>query len=152
MYTNWEAGEPNGGTGEYYGMIYANTGHAWHGQWNDVGWQNYSLPFVLEIPATPVSPGRGESSAQPVIALVHNYPNPFNPSTTFTWSLPHAANISLILYDLLGRDVAIVFSGRCEAGDHLTVFDGSNLASGTYFARLQTGNRMVATRKVVLMK
>jgi hypothetical protein len=86
------------------------------------------------------------------IRLSQNYPNPFNPTTTLAWSLPHATNISLVLYDLLGREVALVFNGRCEAGSHSVVFDGSRLASGAYFVQLQAGGQTVATRRVVLMK
>ncbi|MBU1984580.1 S8 family serine peptidase, partial [bacterium] len=66
--------------------------------------------------------------------LYPNYPNPFNPRTTFRWSAPRAARVRLALYDVLGRETAVVFDGISEAGIHERAFDAKGLATGIYFA------------------
>jgi len=81
-----------------------------------------------------------------------NYPNPFNPTTTFSWSVPRASAIRLALYDVLGREAAVVFDGTCQAGEHTQNFDASRLATGVYFARLETRGHAIMTRKVLLLK
>jgi len=73
--------------------------------------------------------------------LDQNYPNPFNPSTTINYQLPYSSRVSLIVYDLLGRQVKTLVDEMREAGYHQAVFDASGLASGVYIYRLQaTGN------------
>ena len=85
-------------------------------------------------------------------SLEPNYPNPFNPTTTFVWNAPRAAYTKLALYDVLGRESAVVFDGMSEAGRHELTFDASELPSGVYFARLETANRTLAVRKTLLLK
>jgi hypothetical protein len=60
--------------------------------------------------------------------------------------------VRLALYDLLGREAAVVFDGLCPAGEHRRSFDGARLATGVYFARLETAGQTAAVRKVVLLK
>jgi photosystem II stability/assembly factor-like uncharacterized protein len=69
--------------------------------------------------------------------LEQNYPNPFNPSTTITFELPMASVVRLSVYDILGREVSVLVDERRDAGVHEVKFDGSRLASGVYFYRLQ---------------
>jgi len=83
--------------------------------------------------------------------LQQNFPNPFNPTTTFIFSLPAAESLSLKIYDVLGRLVETVFQGKMMAGEHRLEYNGSNLASGVYFYRLDTEN-YAASRKMLLMK
>ncbi len=68
-------------------------------------------------------------------ALHLNYPNPFNPSTTINYDLPEASNVSLVVYDVLGRKVIDLVSGSKEAGYHSAIWNASSIASGVYFAR-----------------
>jgi aminopeptidase N len=84
-------------------------------------------------------------------SLSQNYPNPFNPTTVIRYGLPHAARVSVAVFNVLGQQVATVEEGMREAGYHDVKFDGSNLASGVYLYRLQAGE-FVQTRKFVLMK
>ena len=79
------------------------------------------------------------------------YPNPFNSSTTIAYDLPKVGRVSLRVFDLLGREVALLKDGFVEAGTHRVMFDGSNLASGIYFARLDAG-AFSQTRKLMLLK
>ncbi len=84
-------------------------------------------------------------------SLSQNYPNPFNPSTTINFALPKSGNVSLIVYDILGREVAHLVNGDMQAGYHTVEFNASNLASGVYFYRLKAGN-FVNVKKLMLLK
>lgn len=80
-----------------------------------------------------------------------NYPNPFNPSTQISFTIKERANISLKVYDVLGKEVASLADGYYEAGKHTATFDGSNLASGIYYYRLITTTTTI-TKKMMLVK
>ncbi len=84
-------------------------------------------------------------------ALAQNYPNPFNPMTTIQYSLANTGNVSLKVYDILGREVANLVNGRQAAGEYTVQFNAANLASGIYFYRLQAGD-FVQTKKMMLVK
>lgn len=68
--------------------------------------------------------------------LFQNYPNPFNPSTSFNFDLPEPSRVSLVIYDVLGRQVAELVNGVYESGYHSVQWNGNNIASGVYFARI----------------
>ncbi|MCB2197870.1 right-handed parallel beta-helix repeat-containing protein [bacterium] len=80
------------------------------------------------------------------------FPNPFNPSTTVRYGLAQPANMSLTLYDILGRRVQTLERGRRAPGTHAVVLDGSQLASGTYLLQLKTDGGFDAVSKVYLVK
>ena len=84
-------------------------------------------------------------------ALSQNYPNPFNPSTTIKYELPQSSVVRLSVYDMLGREVSVLVNERRDAGVHEVKCDGSNLASGVYFYRLQAGD-FVQSRKLTILK
>jgi N-acetyl-anhydromuramyl-L-alanine amidase AmpD len=85
------------------------------------------------------------------IVLGQNFPNPFNPATTITFTLNKDAMVTLKVYDLLGREISTIIRGKTAKGDHAVVFDASELPSGIYFYTL-TGDHFSTTRKMVLMK
>ncbi|MDX1671164.1 MAG: S8 family serine peptidase, partial [Balneolaceae bacterium] len=83
--------------------------------------------------------------------LFQNYPNPFNPVTRLRVDLAEPSDVSIKVYDILGRQVATLVDGRLDARTHIFTFDGSNLGSGLYFARMNTGTEM-QTIKLLLVK
>jgi len=83
--------------------------------------------------------------------LAQNYPNPFNPSTTISYTLTKNDHARLVVYDLVGREVAVLVNGTQAAGSYNVSFNASNLSSGVYFYQLQTGGN-VFTKKMMLMK
>ena len=72
--------------------------------------------------------------------LHSNFPNPFNPTTEIHFDLPEGGNVSLVVYDVLGREVANLVSGYREAGYHRLTWSASGQASGVYFARFSVTN------------
>ena len=84
-------------------------------------------------------------------ALRQNYPNPFNPSTIISYSLPKESRVTLTVYDLLGRTVAILADGMQTPGEKSVRFDASRLSSGVYFYRLRAG-AYESVKKMLLAK
>ncbi|WP_457652732.1 T9SS type A sorting domain-containing protein [Rhodocaloribacter sp.] len=84
-------------------------------------------------------------------ALLQNYPNPFNPSTEIRFALPEAGQVSLVVYDVTGREVTRLAEGFLEAGFHSVVWEAPPLSSGLYLYRLTAGN-FTATRRMMLLK
>jgi hypothetical protein len=104
----------------------------------------YGLTF------TGISVHQAESLSERFV-LEQNYPNPFNPSTTIKFELPRASHVNLTVYDVLGRELSRLVNERMDAGYHDVKFDGSALASGVYFYRLQAGS-YVQTKKLMLLR
>jgi hypothetical protein len=103
----------------------------------------YGEPFPYEVGAT--------RSVVSEFALIGASPNPFNASTTISYTLQAASQVSLNAYDVSGRLVSTLVDGWREAGSHQVTFDGSGLASGIYLYSLKAG-RYSFTGKMVLMK
>jgi hypothetical protein len=83
--------------------------------------------------------------------LAQNYPNPFNPVTQIQYSLEQSSNVTLRVFDILGREVATLINENQNAGRHVVNFDASNFASGIYLYRLEAGS-FVQVKKMILMK
>ena len=84
-------------------------------------------------------------------ALSQNYPNPFNPETVIEYSLPQSEDVSLVVYNLRGEEVADLINDNIPAGNHQVKWDASNVPSGIYFYRIQAGD-FIQTRKMLLLK
>ena len=84
-------------------------------------------------------------------ALRQNFPNPFNPSTEIQFDLPEDAMVLLVVYDVLGREVARLVQEELRAGTHRAHFDAGNLPSGVYFYRIQAGD-FHRTHRMTLLK
>ncbi len=86
------------------------------------------------------------------LELKQNYPNPFNPETVISFSLDRPQNVSLKIYDMLGKEVKTLIDGMIIPGIHNVKFDASNISAGVYFYTLKTGNDFSQTKKMILVK
>jgi len=108
------------------------------GFWGAIG--SKPLTAVGDLPDAPLAFG-----------LEQNYPNPFNPRTVVSCQWPVASRVSLVVYDLLGREVARLLDEWKEAGTYSIEFHGAKLSSGVYVYRLTAGE-YVQCRKMILAK
>ena len=83
--------------------------------------------------------------------LSQNYPNPFNPVTTIKYALPKNEFVTIKIYDIVGREIMRLLNEYKQAGYYSVNFNGSNLASGVYFYRIQAGD-FTAMKRMVLVK
>jgi hypothetical protein len=141
----------------------ADTGRTWTQQWpkggRDIvftdplhGWVLGDDTLLLYTSTGGVTAVREDG--HPVVQefmLKQNYPNPFNPSTTIQYALPHRSQVTLVVFNILGQQVAELFHGTVEAGLHEVRFDGSSLPSGVYVYRLQAEGRS-QSRKLLLVR
>ena len=86
-----------------------------------------------------------------VYTLKQNYPNPFNPQTRIEFQMPSAGDVSLEVFDMLGRRVALLVNGYLQAGEHVARFDGGHLPNGTYMYRLVAGD-YEESKTMILLK
>jgi ligand-binding sensor domain-containing protein len=99
-----------------------------------------------------VSTAVQETSIHPeVFSLQQNYPNPFNPSTSISFTVGTHSHTSLRVYDMLGREVATIFSGELSAGSYTKQWNAVGFSSGVYFYQLQTG-LFTQTKKLIVLK
>ena len=106
--------------------------------------------YAFTIPDVPTGINDGNQVVRS-FNLSQNYPNPFNPSTKIDYSLSSKSNVSLKIYDMLGREVANLVNATQEAGNHSINFNASKLASGMYVYTLRSGNN-VMSKKMMLLK
>ena len=99
---------------------------------------------------------QNKQTSPSTFALYQNYPNPFNPTTVISYQLSAASNVTLKVYDILGREVATLVNGQENAGVYKVNFNASRYASGVYFYRItaigKNANKFVSVKKLVLMK
>ena len=115
---------------------------------SEYGWGEYSRTRWFGFPIEGVTPQR---TVPAEFFLDQNYPNPFNPKTVISGQWTVDSWVRLVVYDLLGAEVAILADGRYPPGKYAFTFDGSNLSSGVYFYRLTAG-RHSAARTMTLLK
>ncbi len=102
----------------------------------------------------PPAPGVSEdglSSLPAIYALHQNYPNPFNPATSFTYQIATAGHVRLAVYDLLGREIAVVVDNERDPGEHTEKWNADGFPSGVYFYRIVTDG-FSAIGKMVLIR
>jgi hypothetical protein len=121
---------------------------------------NLDSAFSVAINQGSLSAGVDRHDPYPsVAALFQNYPNPFNPTTVVSFQLSAVSDVELTVYDVLGREVAVLINARKTPGNYDIRFDGSNLASGVYYCRLMARHTdkgqeraFVQTRNLLLLK
>ena len=107
--------------------------------------------FVAKYDAATITSSETIQELPSTATLTSNYPNPFTHSTTIEYALPASGPVHLSVYDVLGREVAILVDGVQHTGKHTSVFDGTSLPSGTYLYRLEATGQ-VRTGPMTLMK
>ncbi len=114
--------------------------------------------MMSSITATSVAAGPNPVAIPAQVRLLPNYPNPFNPSTIIRYTIEGSrlqvsgvSNVRLVIYDVLGREVATLVNEKQSPGPYEVKFDGGNLSSGAYYYRLTAGN-VTETRPMILMK
>ncbi|MFA6598002.1 MAG: YCF48-related protein [Ignavibacteriaceae bacterium] len=91
------------------------------------------------------------SSSPQMFSLSQNYPNPFNPTTIINYSVAEQSNVTIIIYDALGREVINLVNEEKPAGNYTAEFSAANLSSGIYFYQLRAGD-FVQSKKMVLLR
>ncbi|MFU8811583.1 MAG: T9SS type A sorting domain-containing protein [Balneolaceae bacterium] len=82
--------------------------------------------------------------------LDQNYPNPFNPATIIRFQIPQTASVRIEVFDMIGRRIAVLADGTFQPGMHEVEFNASQLNSGIYLYRLQTGNTSLMRRMTLI--
>ena len=117
--------------GEHYYVVSAVDLNENEGEYSEA--VNVTLLSLIDVHGLPKT-----------FALHQNYPNPFNPNTTIRYDLPEAGNVSIIIYDMMGREVSTLISGQKDAGYHFIQWNGTNsmgysVAAGVYIYTIQAG-------------
>ncbi len=124
-------------------------GHSW-GLWR----ANIDIMLEYFFPYSTVSVK--EKNMVNDFYLFQNYPNPFNPTTSIKYSVPHnvknkTSNVKLVVYDVLGNEIAELVNETQSAGNYQVLFDASNLSSGVYLYKIKVGN-LNSSKKMILLK
>lgn len=109
-------------------------------------------PAWVESPSGYVVSVKNFKSNPETHALAQNYPNPFNPSTTIAYSLPNAGNVTLQVFDVLGKEIQTLVNEFQPANNYSVRFDAGSLPSGVYYYQLQVDDKLVQTNKMLLMR
>lgn len=168
--TGWIVGQDN--SLDHFGIILQTTdgGLSWRRPDNitvpdlksiffvnaDVGWIAGLNGTLLKTNTGGLVTSVSRADEQPLsspktIALLQNYPNPFNPSTRIRYRISKSGPIKLMIYNVLGREVAELVNGHKTAGEHEVIWQAENLPTGVYFYRLETVD-FVMTKKLVLIR
>ena len=117
---------------------------------------NYSadgvIDLISDIESRPVNTPKVEDYLVPnSFEVKQNYPNPFNPTTNIEFSIPKDANVSIKIYDILGKEVSTLVNEQRSAGTYIINWNASNFSSGIYFYRVSAGE-CTETKKMFLVK
>jgi len=123
-------------------------------------WQSYQLgawdPVTME-PTTALNAFSGlNSTSVTEVKNISNYylniyPNPFNPNTTIEYTLPTSTNISIVIYDMLGKEIIRLIDGFKNSGNYKITWQANNVSSGVYYCTMRCGD-FLETKKIILLK
>ncbi|MGH2574574.1 MAG: T9SS type A sorting domain-containing protein, partial [Ignavibacteria bacterium] len=143
----------------YYDTYFGASNTGYHGAWNVFPYYNSGKFVVSDMQtglwvfrftgASGITPISGEPPKD--FKLHQNFPNPFNPSTTIEFDISKSGNISLKIYDALGKEIETVFQGYQFAGKYSLNYNAKNLASGIYYYALRADD-FSDVKKMVLVK
>jgi photosystem II stability/assembly factor-like uncharacterized protein len=135
----------NPGTSQFlYGVHFTSRNSGWIAGFNGTIMRTTDggVTFVGENPSPPVPQA---------MVLSQNFPNPFNPSTTIQFSISHASQVSIRIFNTLGEELQTLVSAEFVAGTYTTKWDANNISSGLYFYRLQAGD-FVQVKKLIVLR
>ncbi len=112
---------------------------------------SWVVPDRVDIRQSGIATVQQTSSRERGYSLRQNFPNPFNPTTVISYRLPIAAQVTLRIYDVLGREVETLVNSHQHAGEYSVTLDAAHLSSGIYYYRLQTEG-FTETKQLVLIK
>jgi hypothetical protein len=141
--SDYDFAVPSGGTVDFTHEIFDNTGGGHPNDGFDATVYTLDFSGITDVEAAGQLPQN--------YALDQNYPNPFNPSTTIEYSLPEQADVTINIYDVLGNELEVLFSGNKSAGTHSLNWNASNYASGIYFYKMNAGT-FNQVKKMLLLK
>ncbi len=110
---------------------------------------------VWSLPLSEVQTGTDDIARElpSGFSLEQNYPNPFNPSTTITFSVPHESLVTLTVFDVIGRKVAVLAEqAQYAAGSHQVTWNAGGYASGVYSYRMEADGKLIQTQQMTLIK
>ncbi len=131
--------------GDYSGLINISGGDIYHSE------EPVSIPAAMHVADQSGVDDDIVNNLPAIFALNQNYPNPFNPVTTIKYSLPDASDVSLDIYDILGRKVITLVDEYQPAGYHQAVWNADQYATGMYFYKIKAGD-FTKTKKMLLLK
>jgi C1A family cysteine protease len=130
--------------------LLANTIYFWRvSAKSNIGWSNRTNWWKFSTASTGIN--KIGSNIPDKYYLYNNYPNPFNPSTSIKIDVAKNSFATLKIYDISGREIAILLNEKLDAGSYLINYNSVNLPSGVYFYRLVTDN-YIETRRMILLK
>lgn len=131
-------------TTSYNGAFDPNNG-LWTEGWSALSQNGFTLTTTVDVNNETVN------VLPSTFSLAQNYPNPFNPTTKIQFSLPKASQVKLVVYNVLGQQIAELVNDFKSAGTYNVNWNASNLSSGIYLYRLEAGNQII-TKKMTLLK
>jgi len=127
------------------------SGAALHIVWSDNRDGNTEIYYKRNPVGNPIGIVPVSTTIPSGYSLDQNYPNPFNPVTNIQFALPNAGYVKLAVYDMNGKEVAVLVNGQLAAGTYKADYNASSLSSGVYFYKL-TAKDFTATKKMILIK
>lgn len=125
---------------------YSNTANPFGVQGQDA----YIVHFGVDMSLTGIEPSVN-SQIPKEFNLEQNYPNPFNPVTKINFDVPKSGLVTLKVYDILGKEIAVLVNENKNPGSYSVDFDGYSFSTGMYFYRLES-NGFISTKKMMLIK
>jgi hypothetical protein len=140
---------------DYYFQRWNGSGNGSYSGTNPNGVINSMNNVVVEVAVydtiAPIGIHNLNTGVPTTYDLHQNYPNPFNPVTKIKFDIPQSSPVSIRLYDIIGNEIGVIYSGELSAGYYEADFNGSNYASGVYFYRIDAGN-FTSVKRMVLVK
>jgi len=112
--------------------------------------KDITIPQEITLDNNSPKVNEGMDNIPKEYALFQNYPNPFNPSTSIKFDIPNLSNVKLLIYDITGREIAVLLNAELQPGSYNYKWNASEFASGIYFYKIQAGDFSQIKRMVLI--